>query len=175
MARKTVLCFLCIIFIIGFAILEAYPASKEIIRLQADVTLLQQQLRDLQKSFDSQGAVLKTLVEQLSDQIAGLKKSMEEVKGSNQQTQAAVSARIDSISGQFSSLNSGLDVVLDKISKQCGEGEQIRLYRKLKISISISIIDCDSADDHIEDFCNKHNSGPPKYFLSNNNRNQTLE
>ncbi len=114
MARKTALCFL---FIIGFAILEAYPASKEIIRLQADVTLLQQQIRDLQKSFDSQGAVLKSLVEQLSGQIAVLNKSIEEVKGSNQQTQAAVSARIDSITGQFSSLNSGLDVVLDKISK----------------------------------------------------------
>ena len=114
LARKFILCFL---FILGFTILEVYPASKEIIRLQADVTLLQQQIRDLQKSFDSQGAVLKTLVEQLSDQIAVLKKSVEEVKGSNQQTQAAVSARIDSITGQFSSLNSGVDVVLDKISK----------------------------------------------------------
>jgi tol-pal system protein YbgF len=94
-----------------------YSASKEIIRLQADVTLLQQQLRDLQKSSDSQGAVLKTLVEQLSEQVAALKRSVEEVKTSNQQTQAAVSARIDSITGQFSSLNSGLDVVLDKIAK----------------------------------------------------------
>lgn len=114
LARKILLCFL---FVMGFTILEAYPASKEIIRLQADVTLLQQQIRDLQKSFDSQGAVLKTLVEQLSDQMSVLRKSIEEVKGSNQQTQAAVSARIDSVSGQFSSLNSGLDVVLDKISK----------------------------------------------------------
>src|SRR5437870_11519091 len=75
LARKFILCFL---FILGFTILEVYPASKEIIRLQADVTLLQQQIRDLQKSFDSQGAVLKTLVEQLSDQIAVLKKSVEE-------------------------------------------------------------------------------------------------
>ena len=114
LAKKIILSF---VLIVGLTILKAYPASKEIIRLQADVTLLQQQIRDLQKSFDSQGAVLKTLVEQLSDQIGVLKKSIEEVKGSNQQTQATVSARIDSITGQFSSLNSGLDVVLDKISK----------------------------------------------------------
>jgi tol-pal system protein YbgF len=96
---------------------RAYSASKEIIRLQADVTLLQQQMRDLQKSFDTQGAVLKTLVEQLSDQVSGLKKSVEEVRTSNQQTQAAVSSRIDSITGQFSPVNSGLDVILDKIAR----------------------------------------------------------
>jgi tol-pal system protein YbgF len=96
---------------------RTYSASKEIIRLQADVTLLQQQMRDLQKSFDTQNAVLKTLVEQLSDQVLTLKKSVEEVRTSNQQTQAAVSSRIDSITGQFSSLNSGQDVILDKISK----------------------------------------------------------
>lgn len=92
-------------------------ASKEIIRLQADVTLLQQQVRDLQKSFDTHGAVLRTLVEQVRDQVSQLRKVVDEVRDSNQQTQAAVSAKVESISGQFSSVNSGLDVVLDKISR----------------------------------------------------------
>ncbi len=96
---------------------SALPVSKEIIRLQADVTLLQQQMRDLQKSLDSQGAVMKTLVEQLHDQVAALKRSIEEGKDSNQQTQAAVSAKVESITGQFSTLNSSLDLVLDKIAK----------------------------------------------------------
>jgi tol-pal system protein YbgF len=100
-----------------FLAFNAYPASKEIIRLQADVTLLQQQVRDLQKSFDTQGAILKTLVEQLHDQLSTLKKAVEEVKDSNQQTQAAVSSRVESISGQFTSLNSGLDLVMERISK----------------------------------------------------------
>ena len=48
MAKKIILSF---VLIVGLTILKAYPASKEIIRLQADVTLLQQQIRDLQKSF----------------------------------------------------------------------------------------------------------------------------
>jgi len=92
-------------------------ASKEIVRLQADMTLLQQQVRDLQKSFDSQNAVLQKLVEQLADQVNILKRSVEEVKGSNQQTQAAVSARVESVAGQFSTVNSSLDLVLDRIAK----------------------------------------------------------
>jgi len=94
-----------------------FGESKEIIRLQADMTLLQQQVRELQKSFDQQGAVMKTLVEQLADQISTLKKSVEEVKGSNQQTQASVGAKIESVNGQFSAVNSSLDLVLDRISK----------------------------------------------------------
>jgi len=114
LVRKTTL---FVLLTVLFSTSWTYSASKEIIRLQADVTLLQQQMRELQKSFDTQGAVLKTLVEQLSDQLSTLKKSVEEVKASNQQTQASVSARVDSIAGQFSSLNSGLDVVLDKIGK----------------------------------------------------------
>ena len=81
------------------------------------MTLLQQQIRDLQKSFDQQGAVLKTLVEQLAEQISTLKKSVEEVKGSNQQTQASVGAKIESVNSQFSAVNSSLDLVLDRISK----------------------------------------------------------
>jgi tol-pal system protein YbgF len=94
-----------------------FSESKEIIRLQADMTLLQQQIRDLQKSFDQQGAVLKTLVEQLAEQISILKKSVEEVKGSNQQTQASVGAKIESVNSQFSAVNSSLDLLLDRISK----------------------------------------------------------
>src|SRR5262245_3551883 len=92
-------------------------ASKELVRLQADMTLLQQQVRDLQKSFDTQNAVLQKLVEQLADQVNILKRSVEDVKASNQQTQAAVSARVDSLGGQFTTLNSSLDLVLDRISK----------------------------------------------------------
>ena len=112
--RKIIFFIILVSFVLAS---EAYPASKEIIRLQADVTLLQQQVRDLQKSFDTQGAVLKTLVEQLHTQVSDLKRVVEEVKGSNQQTQAAVSAKVDSLSGQFSSFNSGFDVVLERISR----------------------------------------------------------
>jgi tol-pal system protein YbgF len=96
---------------------KSLAASKEMIRLQADMTLLQQQVRDLQKSFDTQNAVLQKLVEQLADQVNVLKKSVEEVKGSNQQTQASVSSKVDSVSGQFSTVNSSLDLILERISK----------------------------------------------------------
>ena len=114
MSSKTLI--LTALMILG-APLGGFAASKEIVRLQADMTLLQQQVRDLQKSFDSQNAVLQKLVEQLADQVNVLKRSVEEVKGSNQQTQAAVSARVESVAGQFSAVNSSLDLVLERIAK----------------------------------------------------------
>lgn len=105
------------LFTTTLAPIGGLAASKELVRLQADMTLLQQQVRDLQKSFDTQNAVLQKLVEQLADQVNILKRSVEDVKASNQQTQAAVSARVDSLGGQFTTLNSSLDLVLDRISK----------------------------------------------------------
>ena len=114
MFSKTVV---LIVFAMTLAPLGGLAASKEIVRLQADMTLLQQQVRDLQKSFDTQNAVLQKLVEQLTDQVNILKRSVEDVKGSNQQTQAAVSARVESVAGQFSAVNSSLDLVLDRIAK----------------------------------------------------------
>ncbi len=109
-------CFLTFSAIVCLS-MGSLAASKELIRLQADMTLLQQQVRDLQKSFDTQNAVLQKLVEQLADQINILKKTFEDVKGSNQQTQAAVSAKVDSVSGQFSMVNSSLDLVLERLAK----------------------------------------------------------
>jgi tol-pal system protein YbgF len=106
-----------IAFAIALAPMTGLAASKEIVRLQADMTLLQQQVRDLQKSFDTQNAVLQKLVEQLADQVNILKRSVEEVKGSNQQTQAAVSSRVESVAGQFSTVNASLDLVLERIAK----------------------------------------------------------
>ena len=56
---------------LGILLMAMLPASaqkREIIRLQADVSILQQQLRELQKGFDSDIAVLKDLVEKLFDQ-----------------------------------------------------------------------------------------------------------
>jgi tol-pal system protein YbgF len=81
------------------------------------MTLLQQQVRDLQKSFDGHNAVLQKLVEQLADQVNLLKKNVDDVRVSNQQTQAAVSAKVDSVSSQFSSVHSSIDLVLERISR----------------------------------------------------------
>ncbi len=108
-------------------------ASKEIIRLQGDVSMVLDMMRDLQKSHDIQSAVLKTLVEQIADQVAQLRKSIDEIKSSNQQTQAAVASKVETINNQIGSVNSGLDLILDKISKLSGQLAEIKAKQDVEV------------------------------------------
>lgn len=106
--------------IIGMLFLTTLPASaakKEIIRLQADVSILQQQVRELKKAFDSEIAVLRALVEKLYDQSGRAQASLEQVKSFNQQNHATVGAKVESMDTQFSVVNTGIDMVLERISK----------------------------------------------------------
>ena len=105
---------------LGILLMAALPASaqkREIIRLQADVSIMQQQLRELQKSFDSDIAVMKDLVEKLFDQSARMQIVLEGMKSSNQQTEAVVGSKIDSMENQFSVVNTGIDMVMERINK----------------------------------------------------------
>ena len=50
--------------------------KEELIRLQSDVQQLTSQLQLLQKSMSENDAILKTLLEQLSDRVAALKRAI---------------------------------------------------------------------------------------------------
>jgi len=109
-----------LIYILGLffvANLPVWAAKKEIVRLQADVMILQQHVRGLQKSFDSEIAVLKALVERLYDQSNKVQLALEHVKNFNQQTQASVGSKVESMDTQFSVVNTGIDMVMDRINK----------------------------------------------------------
>ena len=103
--------------ILLIAVLPASAQKREIIRLQADVAILQQQLRELQKGFDSDIAVMKDLVEKLFDQSNRMQAILEGLKSNNQQTETAVGSKIDSLETQFSVVNTGIDMVMDRINK----------------------------------------------------------
>lgn len=110
-----------------------WAASKEMIRLQGDVSMVLDMMRDLQKSHDTQSAVLKTLVEQIAEQVAQLRRSIDEIKSSNQQTQAAVASKVETINNQIGSVNSGLDLILDKISKLSSQLAEIKAKQDVEV------------------------------------------
>ena len=114
MLRHTLLTSLGILFL---AILPASAQKREIIRLQADVSILQQQLRELQKGFDSDIAVMKDLVEKLFDQSSRMQVVLESLKSSNQLTETVVGSKVDSLETQFSVVNTGIDMVMERINK----------------------------------------------------------
>ena len=93
MLKKTFFALIFLLLLTG----SLSAANKEMIRLQGDVSMLLDMMRDLQKSHDTQSAVLKTLVEQIADQVAQMRKALDEIRSSNQQTQAAVGAKVETI------------------------------------------------------------------------------
>ncbi len=111
----------------------SFAASKEMIRLQSDVSMILDLVRDLQKGQVQQGAVTKTLLDQILDQVANMRKAVDDIKASNQQSQAAVAAKVDSVNNQISSLNSGLDLILDKLSKLSAQVAEIKAQQQVEV------------------------------------------
>jgi hypothetical protein len=66
---------------------------------------LQQALQNLQKTVDTQTAVLKTLVEQANDNVNSMKAVVTDLRGTMQQNLASSSARADAMTSQMQELS----------------------------------------------------------------------
>jgi len=111
-----------------FTPLPAGAVAKEIIQLQRDVALLQQQLRDLQRSVDEKTAVLKTLVEQALDAVNRMNLTVNNLERAVRETQAGAEARVDSLGTQVAALRDSLDelrVRVAKLSEQMIEAQGV--------------------------------------------------
>jgi tol-pal system protein YbgF len=99
-----------------------YAVSKEMLQMMQQMDTLQQAVQNLQKTVDTQAAVLKTLVEQASDNVNKIKSNMDELRDSTQKNLATSNARLDSMSTQIQALSESLDEAKSRIGKL---GEQL--------------------------------------------------
>jgi tol-pal system protein YbgF len=125
---QLILAVLLIATIVG----PAYPEDKEMLRLQADVIQLAQQVKQIQSSLDQNNSVMKALVEKMADQVNTLAVGMQRmsqtidgVKGQNdvgtkelrtilsglstnmtdlQEAMSSVRAQVNSLSQQVTSM-----------------------------------------------------------------------
>jgi len=99
-----------------------YAVSKETLQMMQQLDALQQAVQNLQKTVDTQGAVLKTLVEQASDNVSKIKSNIDELRDSTQKNLAASNARLDSMTTQMQALSESLEEAKARIGKL---GEQL--------------------------------------------------
>ncbi len=93
--------------------------KEEIIRLQSDVLQLQNQMRLLHKSMDDRGEILKSLLEQLNDQVAAsnvLIESMIQVRQTQQVKDADLATSIGQLSQAIQNLNLKWDETNNRIA-----------------------------------------------------------
>jgi tol-pal system protein YbgF len=109
------------LLILSLNLTPAWGVSKEIIQLQTQVQALQDQMTQMQQSFNERMGVMKSLMDQNTDSmnkvataITALQASLEKLQGDN-------SAKSDQLSGQIQALNDSLDELkarMAKVSKQ---------------------------------------------------------
>ncbi len=95
----------------------ASAVSREMIELQRDVTSLLQGQKDLATQITQDHTVMKTLIEQSSDNVGKLNATMSSVQKSVQDVQANSGARLDTMSTQVQGLSDNLEEVKSRLGK----------------------------------------------------------
>src|SRR5277367_62508 len=105
---------------LGGSIIGPRPAeavAREILDLQRDVTTLLQNQKDMSDQMLKDHTVLKTLVEQASDNVGKLNANMGSVQKSVQDVQANSGARLDTMSTQVQGLSDNLEEIKSRLGK----------------------------------------------------------
>jgi tol-pal system protein YbgF len=111
---------LCGVLTVVFAGLGAVPAraqKKDTLLLMQRLDTMQQMMINMQKTVDTQTAVLKTLIEQANDNVNSMKVAMEELRKSTGQNLANNNARFDSMTGEVQSLSATQEEILARLAK----------------------------------------------------------
>jgi tol-pal system protein YbgF len=95
----------------------AEAVARELIELQRDVTSLLQGQKDLSTQVTQDHTVMKTLVEQSSDNVVKLSATMGSLQKSVQDVQANSGARLDTMSTQVQGLSDNLEEIKSRLGK----------------------------------------------------------
>ncbi len=95
----------------------AEAVARELIELQRDVTSLLQGQKDLSTQVTQDHTVMKTLVEQSSDNVNKLGATMSSLQKSVQDVQANSGARLDTMSTQVQGLSDNLEEIKSRLGR----------------------------------------------------------
>ncbi len=113
--------------------------KEELIRLQSDVLQLTNQIQLLQKSVSENDAILKTLLEQLSDRVAGLKVSLDgfnqTLKQDVQNSRADSKLVTDQLAQAVQTLSSKLDDTNSRIATLSQKLEESKAATENKLNV----------------------------------------
>jgi tol-pal system protein YbgF len=107
---------LLLVFAAGAAS-PGFAVSKEIIQMQQQLDTLQQAVANMQKTVDTQSAIIKTLVEQANDNVNSMKATIADLERTNSQNLATSNSRFDSMTNQIQALSESLEEAKSRLSK----------------------------------------------------------
>jgi tol-pal system protein YbgF len=112
-----------VVLLIAFCVcgIPAWGVSKEMVQLQTQVQGLQDQMTQMQTSFNEKMGVMQHLMDQNTDSMNKVAASITAVQSGLEKLQTDNGGKVDQLSGQIQSLNDSLDELkarLAKVSKQ---------------------------------------------------------
>lgn len=115
--RRTISAAIILAALFALGVQPAHAVSKETLRIMQQLDELQQMVQNLQKTLDTQSAVLRTLIEQATDNVNGMKATVAGLRQSSEKSQATTNARIDSMATQIQALGESLDEAKARLAK----------------------------------------------------------
>jgi tol-pal system protein YbgF len=101
----------------GFSSQPAYGQKKDTILLMRQLDTMQQMILNMQKTLDTQTAVLRTLVEQTNDNVNSMKLTVEDLRKATQRSLADNNNRFESMTTQIQVLSESLEEAKARIAK----------------------------------------------------------
>lgn len=124
--KKQTLLALIILAFMGVQARPSFATNKDELQIEQQLDALQQAVQNLQKTVDTQTAVLKTLVEQANDNVNTMKSTLTESQGAIQQNLAASGARFDAMTSQMQALSESLEEAKARLSKLSEQMAQLQ-------------------------------------------------
>jgi len=112
--------FAFILFALILTAISAQPAlavSKEMVQLQTQVQALQDQMTQMQTSFNERMGVMKNLMDQNTDNMNKVTAAITSLEGNLEKLQTDNGGKVDQLSGQIQALNDSLDELKARIAK----------------------------------------------------------
>ena len=100
-----------------FAATPAFAVNKDMVQLQTQIQELQDAVARLQQSNDERMGVLKDLVQQSADSVNRMSVTIDGLQKQLAAQQSAEGTKVDTVSGQVSSLNDSLDEIKARMSR----------------------------------------------------------
>lgn len=126
--RRLAILFLVATFLSSWGTQPAFGQKKDTIMLMRQLDTMQQMIMNMQKTLDSQTAILRTLVEQANDNVNSMKLTVDELRKATQKNLADNNARFDSMTSQIQVLSESLEEAkarLTKLSEQVTQTQNI--------------------------------------------------
>jgi tol-pal system protein YbgF len=111
---------------LGAQVQPAFGVNKEELQMMQQLDALQQAVQNLQRTVDTQSAVLKTLIEQANDNVNSMKATVTDLHGAIQQNVASSGARFDTMTSQMQALSESVDEAKARLSKLSEQMSQMQ-------------------------------------------------